>query len=172
MRRPSDADQRTTWLAYAAFGWVLVFALMSFYWALGGTAGIDTLGEGFAPDELAQIPGMIEFVWITGVLKLVAGVAALSLVQRWGRFFPWRLRLFGVWAAGILFVLYALGNGVQHALMLTGGMQVASMLGSLDAVRWHLFFWDPFWLLGGVLFIAAAWRAGRARDVAVNRAAP
>ena len=29
------------------------------------------------------------------------------------------------------------------------------------ALRWRLFFWDPWWLLGGALFIVAAWHYGR-----------
>lgn len=155
--------RQATRYAYAAFTWALVFTLMSFYWAAGGRLGLETLGEGFATSGFTSNPTLIAMTWITGILKLVAGVAALSLVQRWGERFPLRLRLFGVWLAGILFVLYAVGNAVQHILMLTGGMSIARTLGNAEAVRWHMFFWDPFWLVGGLLFIAAAYYARRSR---------
>lgn len=156
MAQESAVSRKAAFVAYAAFVWALLFALMSFYWAAGGRLGLETLGEGFASAEFSSDPTLIALTWVTGVLKLVAGVAALSLVQRWGAYFPWRLRLSGVWLAGVLFLLYAAANTAQHLLMLTGAMPVAQTLGSVEAVGWHLFFWNPFWLLGGILFIATA----------------
>jgi hypothetical protein len=36
--------RRNNWAAYGACAWALAFALMSFYWAAGGLAAIDTIG--------------------------------------------------------------------------------------------------------------------------------
>jgi len=155
---------RSPWAAYAACAWAVVFALMSFYWASGGRAALETLGTGFVGSDGQAPADLITFTWITGFLKLLAAGVALALVQPWGRSAPRKLLLVGAWAAGGLFVLYALGNAVQHLLMLTGGLPVARTIGTLEAVRWHLFFWDPLWLVGGVLFLATARYAGRQRE--------
>src|SRR6266542_2164164 len=58
-------------------------------------------------------------------------------------------------------------------LWITGALKTAAGLMALgllatpesmhsDAARWHLVLWDPWWVLGGVLFVIAAWTCGRA----------
>lgn len=149
-------------VAYAAAAWAFVFAAMSFYWALGGMIGAETLGTAIAELARNRDAELLTITWITGILKAAAGVAVLALVQPWGRVFPrWLLRI-GVWTAGIIFVLYALANFVQHGTMVFGLSEIAPMIGTRTAALWHFFFWDPFWLLGGVLFILAVRRYGRA----------
>lgn len=148
--------------AYAAAAWALLFAAMSFFWALGGTLGLETLGNELEREARARDPDTIVLVWVTGLLKLVGAVLALALVQPWGRRLPRRLLLIPAWAVGLGLLAYALANFIQHGLMKAGAIDTPEALGS-DAVTWHLAFWDPFWLLGGVLFTAAAWEYGRAR---------
>lgn len=162
-QRDFTLERRRTWLAYAAAAWAFVFALMSFYWAAGGTLGVNTLGEGMLALALARDPELLTLTWITGVLKVIAGLVALALVQKWGSAIPHRLLLLGAWGAGLLFILYAAANFVQHGLMAAGANDIPALLGSMAAVRWHLFFWDPFWLLGGLLFVGAAWSHRRSR---------
>ena len=57
----------------------------------------------------------------------------------------------------------ALYSGVQIVLegLILGG--VIRTRGPADwvALRWHFWFWDPWWLLGSVLFLLAAWRYQR-----------
>jgi len=149
------------WAAYAAAIWSFIFAIISFYWGLGGMIGVDTLGEGIKELALSGDTEIMVMVWITGVLKVLAGVLALALVQDWGRRLPHRLLAFGAGTAGLFFTSYGLANAVQHLLMVTGQMPLARMLGTLSAVQWHLFFWDPFWFLGGVFFVLATRRFGR-----------
>jgi hypothetical protein len=132
-----------------------------FYWAAGGMVGADTLGEGMRELALARDPELIGLTWITGILKVVAGLVALSLVQAWGRRIPRWMRLATVWGAGLLLIFYAVANMIQHGRMAAGVSNIPDLLGSITAVRWHLLFWDPFWLLGGILFIMAAWRYSR-----------
>jgi hypothetical protein len=170
MNRPIEAEPgsseqstptRTKNIVYAAAAWAFVFAAMSFYWALGGMIGAETLGTGIAELARARNPELIMITAVTGVLKAAAGAAVLALVHPWGRIFPrWLLR-FGVWTAGIIFVLYSLANFVQHGSMALGLNDIAPMIGTQSAVLWHLLFWDPFWLLGGVLFILSTRRFGR-----------
>jgi hypothetical protein len=147
---------RGRWAAYGATAWAFVFAAISFYWAAGGLVGVDTLGEGMRELALARDPELGAITWITGILKVVAGLFALSLVQAWGQRIPRWIRLAAVWGAGLLFIFYAVGNMVQHGSMAAGTSAIPEVLGSITAVRWHLLFWDPFWLLGGLLFVAAA----------------
>lgn len=154
-------SRRTTWFAYAACAWAFIFAAFSFYWAAGGMIGVETLGESMARLAAAHDSELITLTWITGVLKVIAGLLALTLVQRWGRVFPrWLLRL-AAWGAGLLFLGYGIINVIQHAIMILDPSQIGELLGSANAVRWHLALWDPFWMIGGLLFIGAAFMFGR-----------
>jgi hypothetical protein len=65
------------------------------------------------------------------------------------------------WSAAALLIVHAVANLVDHGLMEAGVRNIPEALGS-DAVRWHLLLWDPWWLLGGVLFAVAAWQYRRA----------
>jgi hypothetical protein len=69
--------------------------------------------------------------------------------------FPQRLLIAEVWAAGLLLTLYGVANLVDHGRMVAGLRNTPAVLGE-QAARWHLLLWDPVWLLGGVLFLAAA----------------
>jgi hypothetical protein len=97
---------------------------------------------------------------VTGVLKVLAGLVALALVRPWGRVVPRRLLLVAAWGPAAIFCLYAAANFVDHGLMESGARSIPDALGA-DALRWHLLLWDPWWLLGGILFAAAAWQFGR-----------
>lgn len=133
---------------------------MSFYWAAGGTLGSATIGESIAGPALRREPWAVAVLWFTGGIKALAGVFALALVQPWGRRLPRRLMLGLAVGGGCSLLLYSIALLVQHALMATGTIGRAASL-SASELRWHLFFWDPFWLLGGVLFAAAAYEFGR-----------
>ncbi len=76
-------------------------------------------------------------------------------MQPWGWRLPRRLLLVLGAATGAGITLYAVANLVQHALMATGAIITPDALGT-HAVPWHLALWDPFWLIGGLLFIVAA----------------
>ena len=97
--------RRTTWAAYAACGWALLFALMSFYWAAGGNFGVETLGS--AIQAQAHNPGFVAIVWLTGVAKVIGGLFALTLVRPWALWLPRRLKLILAWTGGIGLALAA-----------------------------------------------------------------
>lgn len=158
-RRPAS----TTWAAYAAAAWAFVFAAMSFYWAAGGTAGGSTLGESMTKLAREREPWFVAVLWVTGALKAVAGVVALALVQPWGQRFPRWLRLVAAWGVGAILVLYGGANLAARGLMEVGLIEKPASVDSA-AARWHLLLWDPWWLLGGLLFVAAAWSYQRRSD--------
>jgi len=140
--------------AYAACAWSLVFAAASFYWALGGTFLSRTQSPQIL--ELAAEPWFVAFVWLTGLLKVLAGVLALSLVRGWGEAFPRWLRRAGVWSVSLVLTLYGGANLAARGLMALGVLETPASMRSA-AATWHLILWDPWFLLGGVLFLASAW---------------
>lgn len=159
--RTSGARARyAAWAAYAACAWAFAFAALSFYWAAGGAAGAETIGEAVTKPVLARDPGWIALLWATGALKALGGLLALALVQPWGRVIPRWMRLTAAWGAGALMFLYGGASMVQFSLMSAGVLSVPASVGT-TAVRWHLLLWEPWWMLGGLLFMAAAWLAGR-----------
>ncbi|MPZ98987.1 MAG: DUF3995 domain-containing protein [Dehalococcoidia bacterium] len=159
-RAPEVRARRTTWPAYAAAAWSLIFAIPSFYWAAGGTFGLDTLARSF--EEAGESPEAAEVAVVaaTAIAKVIGGVLALALVSDRGRAIPRRLLLLAAWGVAALLLVYAVANTVQHALFVSGALDTPGGLGGY-AARWHLFFWDPWWLLGGVLFALAAREYGR-----------
>ena len=154
----SSTLRSTTWAGYAACVWALSFAAISFYWAAGGTAGSDTIGPTIT--NMAHDPAFIAVLWVTGTLKLLGGFLALALVHSWGRGLPRRVLLIAAWGGGILMALYGAGSWVQEGLMVVGVIRIPTGLGHTAAV-WHVLLWDPWWLLGGILFIIAAWSFDR-----------
>ncbi|MGI8687112.1 MAG: DUF3995 domain-containing protein [Thermomicrobiales bacterium] len=149
------------WAGYAACAWAFVFAALSFYWAAGGTAGVSTNAPAITRPVLARDPTWIAILWGTGALKIIAGLLALALVRPWGRALPRWLLLTAAWGAGAMMAGYeGAASLVQHALMVVGVVSTPAGLGPL-AARWHLVLWDPWWLIGGILFCLTAWHYSR-----------
>lgn len=159
--------RRTVWVGYAAAAWAFAFAALSFYWGLGGRAGTSTLGPALV--AMADDPWFVALgLWGVGLVKAIGGLVALALVQPWGRAIPRRLLIALAWAGGAVALLYGAALFVQHGLMLAGVLPIPAGLGR-TAARWHLALWDPWWMLGGLLFIFTAWWAGRARYSSEDR---
>jgi hypothetical protein len=114
------------------------------------------LAESIQEDVRNNNSQMIALTWATGVLKVIAGLLALALVRPWGRRIPRRLLLVAVWGTGALLTLYGGAGLIEKALMEAGVIDIPESLGA-PAVRWYLLMWEPWWLLGGVLFLLAAW---------------
>lgn len=160
----SEHSQRYHTFAYVVAGWAFAFAAVNFYWGVGGTIGLDTLGYGMAAQARAGDSLLFLLNWISVVGKVGIGLMALALVRWHERPRVQRLLHVAIWGAGLLITLYGVGNFIQHALMLAGTLPIASLLGSPAAVRSHLLIWDPVWILGGVLFVVLAWRHGVVRQ--------
>ena len=94
-------------------------------------------------------------VAVTGVLKLVPAVFALSLIQPWGERIPLKIRLVVVGGFGLGSMLY---GGVNM------GVKLVALLGFISVEEvgstgfWgHLLIWDPVFIIGGVLLCVATW---------------
>jgi hypothetical protein len=82
------------------------------------------------------------------------GVGALAVVSGWRpRSLLKPLRIL-VWVVGVGMLLYGGLGLVSDALHVTG------VINDPATRRWFLIYlvlWDPWWVLGGVLFTALAW---------------
>jgi hypothetical protein len=154
----STRPPTTAWAAYAACALALLYAIPSFYWAAGGTVGLDTVGG--AIEELARDPAGVALGIGAGVLKVVGGVLALALFRPWGRRVPRRLLGGLAWAASVGLTLYGGLLVAVGALVLAGVIRPA---GPVDrtALRWHVLLWDLWFLVWGLLLGVAAWHYGR-----------
>jgi Protein of unknown function (DUF3995) len=143
---------RHLWPAYAAAAWAFTFAAVSFYWGLGGTVGLDTLSLSLEQDAREGGTEVLALTIVPGVAKLALGILALALVH------PRRPAVVLAWLAGLGMTLYGAVLTGEKALMKLDVLDVPQALGD-DRVGWYLFFWDPLWLIGGILFLLAAARA-------------
>lgn len=150
----NNKDRRLFITVWAAALWAFLFASISFYWAAGGQVGINTLGESI--ERLSRSPSFNVVVWLSALLKLAAGLVILTLLsQRLS--LSWK-KLVSVFAygTGFLCVLYGMLNIGARILMFTGILATPASMSS-TAADWHLFFWNPFWIMGGVLFLYAGY---------------
>jgi hypothetical protein len=165
-----EGEQGTRWplAGYAACGWGLLFAAVSFYWAAGGTAGADTVGGSIDKLGRAHDPRIVAALLLTGLLKAAGALLALALVRPWGRRLPPRLQRVTqvlAWVAAVLLTLY---GGILVAVEALVATHVIRPSGPVDwkALLWHLYLWDMSFLLWGLLFTAAAWHYARRKPPA------
>jgi hypothetical protein len=151
---PSKPPNWALWVAYTACGWSFLFAVLSFYWALGGMAGVATLSPQIRQLALAHVPWLIAALWATAIVKVVSGFVALALVQPWERMVPRWILLLLAWGAGTLLFVHGGLFFMVGVLALSGVIHVGT---PLTALQWYTFLWGPWWLLGGILFLGAAW---------------
>lgn len=125
---------------------------MSFYWALGGMAGVKSLGGSIYEHALKREAAFIAIVWITGFMKLGGGLFLLLLLKEWS-IKVHRILFYTALIGGMFLFLYGLANAITLSFVFTG---LLSMQIDDYALKWRLFFWEPFWMLGGVLFILSS----------------
>jgi Protein of unknown function (DUF3995) len=157
-----DSQERRSplvWSGYAAFAWGLLFAGISFYWGLGGTLGLDTIGGTLERLGRSGDPAIIAAVWLTGVVKVGGAVLALALVQPWGRRLPRLPLLLLGWTAAVVLTLYGGALVAGEALVASGLVRPSAV--DWKPLLWHLYVWDMSFLIWGVLFADAAWHRTR-----------
>lgn len=157
----TDARSSASWAAYAAAATAFSFALVSLYWAAGGTAGLGTLGGSIEAQARARDPGLVAATWVATVLKVMGGLLALALVQAWGRRLPRRILMVAAVGGAALLVLY--GSVSMVGVVLTALDVLDNSEGLSDgALRWRIFLWEPWFLVWGLLLGLSAWRFARA----------
>jgi hypothetical protein len=141
------------WSAHGAAVLAALSAAMSAYWLAGGTALLSTVGG--VVEEQGRQGGAVVAAGLALVVvgKLAVAVLALALAHSpAGRRLQRLVGLAGLLAGGVL-TLYG------GALVAVGALALTGVLGEPadpTALRWHVFFWDPWFLLWGVLLLVAA----------------
>lgn len=163
-----DRHESSRWVAYAASACGGMFALVSLYWTVGGTVGLDTVG-GFAERMARSGTATATLVLaLVVVLKCLGAALALALVQRWGRALPRRWLLAAAVAASVLLILYGGVQVLAESLVETGIIRPAGHVDWSD-LGWHLGLWDSWFLVWGLLLGAATW-SNLGRRQAISRA--
>ena len=150
------------WAGYSACAWGLAFAAISFYWGLGGTIGLDTLGGSLESLAKAHDRTLLIAVWVTGFLKVLGSLLALALVGTWAVRLP-RLLITGLgWVAAASLTLYGGILMVPEALVTIGVIKPTQPV-EWKPLLWHLYVLDLSFLVWGILFGVATWHYSRTR---------
>ncbi|EHB66718.1 DUF3995 domain-containing protein [Paenibacillus lactis] len=150
--------QQKPWLITWGVVWSLLFALMSFYWASGGKLGVHTLGPEISRQADLRDGGFILIVWLTGVAKVAGALLLLALKIRWNNSLVQAAFRVAAMVGGALLFLYGLFNFVAVLLVLAQVLDLPAI--DSYSAWWRLFFWEPFWMLGGLLYFLAGRTAG------------
>jgi uncharacterized BrkB/YihY/UPF0761 family membrane protein len=154
---PVAVSRQAAWrLACAAAALGTLYASVSAYWALGGTALLDTIGGTLEREGRAGTTGLLVVVWVSVALKLAAsatGLAAVAQPQRTNRCHRRVLRR-TAWLIATLLVLYG-GVLTSVGMLVQTGILHTSHNADHRALRWHAFLWDPWFLIWGLLLAAA-----------------
>ncbi|NYH78514.1 hypothetical protein FHR84_001839 [Actinopolyspora biskrensis] len=138
---------------HLALVWAFLFAALSVFWAFGGETGIHPL-ETPDPTPLFTLVNLV-----AAALKAGLGVVAWLATREWRRRAVRGLLTLALWGSGVVCALYGVFGLVGNGLVLAGVVPVAGGIS-----RWYWYYvllWDPYWVLGGVLLLAAALRSGR-----------
>jgi len=147
---------------YLGVTWTFLFACMSFYWAMGGMIGVRSLGGEIYEMALNPEPSFMVIVWITGFIKLLGIVILMMLLVNWKNSRIGRILYFVTKTLGLLLFIYGLLNFITISL---------SKVGILDfeidkyAANWRLFFWEPYWMLGGIFYFFSINKKRNERDI-------
>jgi len=151
---PNNPARWAVWVAYGACGWAFLFAALSFYWALGGTVGADTISPEIVQLARAHVPWVVAVLWIAAIIKVFSGLIAVALIRPWGRRIPRWVLLILVWGAGTLLFVH---GGLYFVVGLLAWSGAISVRTPETVLHWYTFLWGPWWLMGGILFLIAAW---------------
>jgi hypothetical protein len=129
-------------------------AVVSAYWACGGTALLDTVGGEIERWGLQPDPVVVLALWAIVVLKAGVAVAAPVLAARQGQLPAWtrgRAPRLLSWAAALVLTVYGGVLTLVGLLVQTGAIR--SQGGDHLALAWHAFVWDPWFLVWGIAFL-------------------
>jgi Protein of unknown function (DUF3995) len=148
-------------LAQAACFVGLLYAAVSVYWGLGGTWLVDTVGGSLEQQGRAGNASVILAAWAAAILKTIAAVLPLLAIRRltspvWNRN-VWAL----AWIEAVVLTIYGLVL-TAVGLLVQADVIHASATADHQALAWHAYLWDPWFLIWGLL-VASALLLGRHR---------
>ncbi len=148
---------------YAAAACAFLFAAVSFYWGSGGTFGLDLVGQEAVELSESRDVWIFLVLWAVGLLKVAGGLLALALVQSWGQrlFSRWMLLVAG-WGGSALLVLYGGSQMAVQLLVVTGIVKAPSDI-DRRGFYGHLYLWDPWFVIWGLLLGTTAYYYSRSQ---------
>lgn len=138
-----------------ACAWAVAFAVLHFYWALGGSRGLDVAAGPLAEER----PGWFVAVGLWGVGAVcLAGAVLGRLLAGPRRRGPagWLLKALGWCVCAGLVV-----RGAAVEVLLLTGVAGPAIQVSPEQRLWTLALWNPWFLVGGLAFGLATWAFGR-----------
>ena len=120
----------------------VVSALITLYWTLGGTIGLRTVGGGIEKLAKERSSAGLALGVATVALKLFASGMHYWLSRRAGR-----LILLLNAGAALLLMLWGGLNVFVGSLVLMGIIGETPVGDNLYALKWHVFFWDAYFLI-------------------------
>lgn len=141
--------------ATAAGALGLGHAGVSAYWALGGTALVDTIGGDIERWGRERGPSVVLALWGIAALKAVVAVAAPAVAGLPTWLPSWtaaRVPRILSWIAAIVLVAYG-GALTVGGLLIESGAVDASPGADRRAIAWHAYVWDPWFFLWGAAFV-------------------
>ncbi|WP_420082187.1 DUF3995 domain-containing protein [Streptomyces sp. JL4002] len=141
-----------------ACGWAVAFAVLHFYWGLGGDVGLSVSAGPLATERPLWF--VVAGLWGVGGLCVLGAVLARLLIRSDFRGGPAALVRWLGWGVGA--VLLMRGVGVE-VMLLTGAAPLDASV-SEGQRFWTLALWNPWFIAGGLAFGLAALRAGRHAD--------
>jgi hypothetical protein len=136
------ARGRVTTALMIAAGVGTVHALVTIYWAFGGSALLQTVGR----DMVALFAGRRWLLLPVAAVKLAVAVAPVVLDRRsW----PWRPLTRGLaWSAATVLIFWGGINAVVGNLVLGGAIEPSGGYNRPGMIG-HAWLWDPLFLLWG-----------------------
>ncbi|KZO01797.1 DUF3995 domain-containing protein [Pseudobacillus badius] len=144
--------QKKNLVIYAGFIWCMAFAALTFYWASGGMLGVRSLGGVIYEKALSGDENFLSIVRLTGVVKMFGGFFLLLLLRDWPESMRKVLYYLSL-AGGVCLFLYGLAN---FTTLILDCFAVLNLELEEYSLKWRMLFWEPFWMLGGILFILSA----------------
>jgi uncharacterized protein DUF3995 len=154
MGRPLDAVGRAAAWCSCVLG--LGSAGVSAYWALGGTALLDTVGGSL--EEWGRERSFVVVTVLAAVAVVKVGVAIAAPVVTGAVNAPaWataRAPRVLSWVAAVVLTAYG-GLLTATGLVVQAGIIEPGSDADRHALAWHTWFWDPWFLLWGLVFVIA-----------------
>ena len=141
--------KRNYWFITLGSVWSVMFAALSFYWAMGGMFGVKSLGGAVYEMALNPERSFIIIVWLTGFVKLLGFILLLMLLVQWRKPIITKTLYYVTKIAGVLLFVYGLLNFITISL---SALHILDFQLDAYATFWRLIFWEPFWMIGGVFY--------------------
>ncbi len=138
---------------------------ISAYWAMGGTALLDTVGGEIERWGRQGGGTVVVALWAIAVLKAGVALAAPVLagiphsLPGWTRS---RVPRILTWIAGSVLTLYGAVLTISGLLVQASVLDIGPTTNP-KALACHAYFWDPWFLLWGLALIACLWLTRPAR---------